>query len=222
MKPLGKLALLAILLFAVSAVIPAAAQQHCRLPARIEVAPCPNAAREEARGSKGDFDHYILSFSWSPAFCASPAGKRATLQCRENDFGWIVHGLWPQYAARRAGQRWPQYCGRVQPVPEPVLRRHLCSSPDPRLMQCEWAKHGSCSDFATPAEYFAAQDRVAAGLSLPAPQPGQSAQAFLTAVVAGNAAQGLDRRHVRVMTGADGIRELRVCLSRDLGRFQPC
>lgn len=222
MKGLCKLALLAILLLAPAAV----AQEQCRLPSRIEVAPCPNAGREEARGQKGDFDHYILSFSWSPAFCAGPSGRRATLQCRDNRFGWIVHGLWPQYATRRAGQRWPQYCGPVQPVPEPVLRRHLCSSPDPRLMQCEWAKHGSCSDFATPAEYFEAQAGVATRLTLPEPQPGQSVQAFTAAVLAANddshGHDRLQRRHLRVIGGPDGIRELRICLERDLVRYRAC
>ncbi len=204
----------------------AGAQQHCRLPDRLTVAPCPNLGREEARGRKGDFDHYILSFSWSPAFCATSAGKRATMQCRDNQFGWIVHGLWPQYAERRAGQSWPQYCGPVQPVPEPVLRRYLCSSPDPRLMQCEWAKHGSCSDFATPAEYFEAQVAVATRLTLPEPQPGQSVQAFTAAILAANddshGHQRLERRHLRVIGGAAGIREIRICLERDLARYRAC
>ena len=204
----------------------AAAQQQCRLPDRVTVAPCPNQVREESRGRKGDFDHYILSFSWSPAFCASPAGRRATLQCRDNQFGWIVHGLWPQYAERRAGQLWPQYCGPVQPVPEPVLRRHLCTSPDPRLMQCEWAKHGSCSDFATAEEYFAAQVGVATRLTLPEPRPGQSVQAFTAVLLAANdeshGPHRLERRHLRVISGPEGIRELRICLERDLLRFRAC
>jgi ribonuclease T2 len=221
-KAIAGLPVLLLLLLAA----PVGAQPQCRLPDRLTVAPCPDSAREEARGRPGDFDYYILSFSWSPAFCATSAGKRAPLQCRDNRFGWIVHGLWPQYAERRAGQRWPQYCGAVQPVPEPVLRRHLCSSPDPRLMQCEWAKHGSCSDFATPADYFAAQLRVAARLTLPEPQPGQSAQAFTAAVLAANddshGHPRLERRHLRVIAGSDGIRELRLCLERDLRRYRAC
>jgi len=205
---------------------PAEAQQQCRLPDRLTVAPCDR--REESRGRKGDFDHYILSFSWSPAFCDSPAGRRATLQCRDNRFGWVVHGLWPQYAERRAngskgGQSWPQYCGPVQPVPEPVLRRHLCSSPDPRLMQCEWAKHGSCSDFATPQAYFETQDRLAESLVLPEPRPGQSARAFAAAVVSANAGRGLDRQHLRVVGSATAeIRDVRICMTRDLSGFTPC
>lgn len=219
MKHLGKLALLLLLLAS-----PAGAQEQCRLPQQLTVSPCNS--REEARGQKGDFDHYILSFSWSPAFCDSPAGRRAVLQCRDNRFAWVIHGLWPQYAQKRAGQSWPQFCAPVQPVPEAVLRRHLCASPDPRLLQCEWAKHGSCSDFATAEDYFAAQARIAQRLTLPAPQPGQSARAFAGAVIAANdASHGHDRleqRHLRVIAGPDGIRELRICLERDLLRYRAC
>lgn len=219
LKAIGGLLLLLLLALPEAA----AAQPQCRLPDRLTAAPCPNLGREEARGRKGDFDHYILSFSWSPAFCASPAGRRATMQCRDNQFGWIVHGLWPQYAERRAGQLWPQYCEPVAPVPEPVLRRHLCASPDPRLMQCEWAKHGSCSDFATAEEYFTAQNRLAESLVLPAPQQGQSARSFAGAVVAANAERGLARQHLRVVENREAeIREIRVCVERDLRRFRPC
>lgn len=223
-KAIGGFLLLLLTVLPAMAVAQAA---QCRLPQQLTVAPCPDLGREEARGRKGDFDHYILTFSWSPAFCESPAGRRATLQCRDNRFGWIVHGLWPQYAARRAnekkGQPWPQYCGPVQPVPEPVLRRHLCSSPDPRLMQCEWAKHGSCSDFATPQAYFEAQDRLAESLVLPEPRPGQSARAFAAAIVSANTGRGLDRQHLRVVGSATAeIREVRICMTRNLSGFTPC
>lgn len=220
MKALSKLALLLVLC---SLSVMAEAQEQCRLPSRIEVAPCPDAAREESRGRKGDFDHYVLSFSWSPAFCAGPGGRRATMQCRDNRFGWVVHGLWPQYAERRAGQLWPQYCGRVDPVPEAVLRKHLCSSPDPRLMQCEWAKHGSCSDFTDAAGYYAAIEILRAKLVLPEPKDGQAPATFETAVAMANAKVGLERRHLRAIgDGGGGMRELRVCVSRDLVRFVPC
>lgn len=218
MKHLGKLALLLLLSLAPGA----QAQDQCRLPSQLTVSPCPNIGREEARGTKGAFDLYILSFSWSPAFCETSAGKRSPMQCRDNGFGWVVHGLWPQYDQPRAGQRWPQYCGAVEPVPAETLRRHLCTSPDPRLMQCEWAKHGSCSDFATPAQYFAAIEKLRARIILPEPQPGQSLRAYESAVVAANAAWGLERRHLQVVGGRDGLRELRLCFDRALAAPIAC
>lgn len=219
MKPLGKLALLLVFLSATDAV----AQEQCRLPSRIEANACPAQAREGSRGTKGDFDHYVLSFSWSPAFCETAAGKRSAMQCRDNRFGWVVHGLWPQYTDRRAGQLWPQYCTPVQPVPEAVLRHHLCASPDPRLMQCEWAKHGSCSDFADPAAYFAAIETLRARYSLPEPVPGQRPAAFESVVAAANAPLGVERRHLQALgDGRGGIRELRLCLDRRLDRPVAC
>jgi ribonuclease I len=64
----------------------------------------PVAAQAEPRA--GAFDYYMLALSWSPTYCASPAGRDDAHQCglgRRYDF--VVHGLWPQY---RNG--WPQYC----------------------------------------------------------------------------------------------------------------
>src|SRR3546814_1587903 len=69
----------------------------------LEAVPC--SQRDEARGRPGDFDFYMLAFSWSPAFCATDAGARSPGQCRDNAFGWVVHGLWPQYAKGPQGRQ---------------------------------------------------------------------------------------------------------------------
>src|SRR3546814_6869806 len=115
------------------------------LPQQVPVQACNR--HEAPRGQPGDFDFYLFSFSWSPAFCATAAGRRSALQCRDNHFGWVLHGLWPQYAASRGiTPPWPQYCGPVAPVPEAVLRRHLCATPDPRLLQCEWRSEEHTSE----------------------------------------------------------------------------
>lgn len=43
------------------------------------------------------FDHYVLSLSWSPSWCATEGKERGSEQCSNSaDFGWILHGLWPQ------------------------------------------------------------------------------------------------------------------------------
>src|SRR5690349_10144580 len=43
-------------------------------------------------------DYYLLSLSWSPQFCKTPAGQSSAnrFQCNENTFGFVVHGFWPQ------------------------------------------------------------------------------------------------------------------------------
>src|SRR3546814_3703817 len=89
MRNRGKLTLL--LLLALLAALPAAAQPQCRLPQQVPVQACNR--HEAPRGQPGDFDFYLLSFSWSPAFCATAAGRRSALQCRDNHFGWVLHGL---------------------------------------------------------------------------------------------------------------------------------
>ncbi|WP_300299722.1 hypothetical protein [Ferrovibrio sp.] len=220
-----KLALsLLLLLVSLPAVAQPVAQPQCRLPPQLEAQACdrPQQGRETPRGTPGDFDHYILSLSWSPAFCASQAGQRSPMQCRDNTFGWVVHGLWPQYRGKRDGAGWPQYCAAVQPVPAEILRRHLCLMPEPQLMQCQWAKHGSCSDFTEPDGYFAAIARMWETLVLPEPQPGQSARDYSATLVAANGSGGLSRRSLRVLGGDAGLRELHLCLSRDLTRFTAC
>lgn len=196
---------------------PVAGQEACRLPERLQAAPCDRS--EESRGKPGDFDYYVLSFSWSPAFCDTSVGKRSRMQCRDNHFGWVVHGLWPQYAkARGARPPWPQYCAPVAPVPEPVLRRHLCSLPDAQLMQCQWAKHGSCSSFADAASYFAAIEKLKARFTLP--EPAGNTADFIRAVLAAN--PDLERDQLRVIRREGYISELRFCLDRRLRRPVSC
>lgn len=216
MKAFSKLAFLVVLLVA-----PAApAQESCRIPGRLDAAAC--ARTEDARGRPGDFDFYIFSLSWSPAFCASEAGARKTGQCRDNGFGWVVHGLWPQYSRdRNAAPPWPQYCAPVADVPAPVLRRHFCAMPDQQLMQCQWAKHGSCAAFATPEDYFAAIARLQARFALPAPQSeGMPAAALRRAVLAAH--PGLQARHLQVIRRDGKIREVRLCLDRALQNPVDC
>ena len=54
----------------------------------------------------GDFDYYVMSLSWSAAWCALEGDARDDPQC---DVGrgltFVLHGLWPQHEAG-----WPQYC----------------------------------------------------------------------------------------------------------------
>jgi ribonuclease T2 len=216
---------LALLLLLLLPAIPAQAQsQQCRIPAQIEVQACsrPDQTRELPRGRPGDFDHYILSLSWSPAFCATTAGQNSRVQCADNRFGWVVHGLWPQYREKRDGAAWPQYCAVVQPVPAEVLRRTMCTMPETRLMQCQWAKHGSCSDFSDPAAYFATITRLRDRLALPEPTPRQSAKDYAAVLAAANADKGLTVQSLRALAQDGVIREVHLCLSRDLSQFIPC
>lgn len=213
---LGKFAAFLLLLFAPLA---AAAQDACRIPDGLQAAPC--ARRDSSRGMPGDFDHYVLAFSWSPAFCASDAGRTRTAQCRDNDFGWVVHGLWPQYAkARRESEPWPQYCAPVQPLPSALLRRHFCAMPEQQLMQCQWAKHGSCSGLGSEA-YFAAIARLQRRFTLPSPPDEAMPSGRLRDMVLA-ANPGLRPEHLRITRRDGRIREVRICLDKALEEPADC
>ncbi len=46
----------------------------------------------------GEFDYYLLSLSWSPAWCALTGDDRHDPQCDAGrGLTFTVHGLWPQY-----------------------------------------------------------------------------------------------------------------------------
>ena len=64
----------------------------------------PAAADDRA----GDFDFYVLSLSWSATYCNTDS-RPDPAQCRR-DFGFIVHGLWPQYE-----RGYPDYCPTNMP-----------------------------------------------------------------------------------------------------------
>ncbi|EPY01644.1 ribonuclease T2 family protein [Magnetospirillum fulvum] len=128
--------------------------------------PMPDARAESCgpvRGSTGQFDYYLLSLSWSPAFCATPAGAKAVDQCGATApaRGFVVHGLWPQYlpgsgTAGQSGALWPQCCGGAEPFrPDAVPPQLDGLMIGTDLRRHEWAKHGVC---ATPRtrDYFAA------------------------------------------------------------------
>jgi ribonuclease T2 len=113
---------------------------QCRVPSRIAAVPAP---RMEGPARRAVIGRYSLALSWSPEFCRTRQrdGGHA-LQCSgaQGRFGFIVHGLWPE--ARRGAA--PQWCS-LNPRPSPaIIRSNLCMMPSPRLIEHEWAKHGSC------------------------------------------------------------------------------
>jgi ribonuclease T2 len=104
----------------------------------------------------GIFDYYQLSLSWSPEFCYS---KSDNPEC-SGHYGFIVHGLWPQF---RNG-RWPEYCGRQPGLSNP--NRMLDIMPDPHLIQHEWSAHGTCSGL-NADNYFGLIRRTFTSLKIP-------------------------------------------------------
>jgi ribonuclease T2 len=113
----------------------------CALPAR--------ADGERA----GDFDYYVLALSWSPNWCKLEGDARGSEQC-QRDFGWVVHGLWPQYE-----EGWPAYCPTVA---RPPSRQMTAAQADifgaGGAAWYQWKKHGVCSGLEADDYYALARD----------------------------------------------------------------
>lgn len=172
--------------------------------------------------AQGDFDFYVLALSWSPTFCDSEAAGRNREQCGEDkDFGWVVHGLWPQ---NESG--WPENCPTSEGdrVPQRIGRSVIDIMPSIGLIGHQWRKHGSCSGLAM-SDYFSlvrqAYDtiRIPDELSDGDSQSRTSPQAVEAAFIRSN--PGLPRSAVAVTCDRERIDEVRICLDRSLG-FRAC
>lgn len=163
-------------------------------------------------------DFHMLVLSWSPSFCrsAGPQGntpRHLAFQCRDNSFGWVVHGLWAELedpeSCDQAGRiipLHPRYCrGDLPPLPEPLVKANMCMMPGSRLIQGEWEKHGACI-FNEPSAYFAKIRELRGQLVLPGEMMPQS-QLFRWM-----RANNPILRDVR-MDYSPGGKELRICYS---------
>jgi ribonuclease T2 len=166
-------------------------------------------------GTPGDFAYYLLSLSWSPAFCLSSPGAAECNGTRR--YGFIVHGLWPQYE-----QGWPEHCDVHRPVPDDVVQSMADLMPARALVYHEWSTHGTCSGL-EPAEFFALVRRAYAGvlippsLSNPARAIQQSPAAVADAFLHANPRLGT--RSLVVTCSGQGearLREVHLCLDRSL------
>ncbi len=179
------------------------------------------SAAAQTVGEPGKFDYYVLSLSWSPAFCASRPSDRQPEQCRATPrFGFVVHGLWPQHA--KGG--WPERCSAERRVPQPVIDRMLPLMPSKGLILHEWLKHGTCTG-QSPADYFAKVEAARARITLPpdiatpalpAPVP---AEVLRDRLIAAN--PGLSVPSLALVCNGPQVAEVRICLNPDLG-FRPC
>lgn len=140
----------------------AATGPSCAIPREVRPARAvPPPAREVSRGVP--IASYMLSLTWSPEWCRSRANAPgARMQCRDNKFGFVVHGLWPN----GAGKTHPRYCGPAPALSPATVRANLCMTPSPELLQREWAAHGSCG-WNAPEPYFAKAAELWRGINVP-------------------------------------------------------
>lgn len=172
-------------------------------------------AQDRRPDAPGQFDYYILSLSWSPSFCETATGNARRQQCGPRPFSFVVHGLWPQYE-----RGFPESCQ----VPPPRLDRNIMRGmldlmPAPGLVFHEWDQHGTCSGL-PPREYFDLVRRAREKVRIPeqysdprAPltvTPSQVIDAFVSAN------EGLSPNGITVDCNRTRLREVRICLTREL------
>lgn len=195
----------------------------CDQQAQSDSEPAQAAAVEAGKRiplGKG-FDFYVLSLSWSPSYCEAEGENANRQQCASGrPYAFVVHGLWPQFE-----RGFPEDCGTGGPDVDSDTARSLYDlMPSAGLIRHEWRKHGTCSGLSQ-ADYFKvlrfARERVVV------PQefrrlddyrtlsPGEAEQAFL------KANPGLDASEVAVTCDRRFLREVRICMSKDLG-FRSC
>lgn len=127
-----------------------------------------------------DSEYYVLSYSWAPRHCSNVSkadkkpGAKDYLQCGSGaDFGYILHGLWPQGAKDRSGG-YPRACeGDQGKIDRKILERYLCMTPSVWLLQHEYEYHGTCMHdevLETPKNYFDTAMKLHAKLKLPKQQ----------------------------------------------------
>lgn len=108
-------------------------------------------------------DYLTLVLSWSPTYCASPAGRSDTVQCAAGRrYAFVVHGLWPQFE-----RGWPEYCDDGRAVPDETVEAMRDIMPSRRLIRHEWRKHGTCSGLG-PHGYFVATRALFDRIRIPA------------------------------------------------------
>jgi len=174
------------------------------------------ASSAAAQDRAGVFDYYVLSLSWSPNWCLQEGAARGSPQCDENaDFGWVLHGLWPQYE-----QGWPANCpSSFRPPSRSRTGQMADIMGTSGLAWHQWNKHGVCSGL-DPDDYYAlsrlafdsiTRPEVFRKLTDPVTLP---ASLIEEAFLRDN--PDLEPDGVTITCKQGAIQEVRICLTRDL------
>jgi ribonuclease T2 len=166
------------------------------------------------------FDFYVLSLSWSPSYCEAEGENANRQQCASGrPYAFVVHGLWPQFE-----RGFPADCGGSGDVDNDTARSLYDLMPSAGLIRHEWRKHGTCSGLSQ-ADYFQvlrfARERVVVPREFRrlddyrTLSPGEAEQSFL------EANPGLDASDIAVTCDRRFLREIRICMTKDLG-FRAC
>ncbi len=168
------------------------------------------------------FDFYVLALSWSPSYCEANGEDANRQQCgAARPYGFIVHGLWPQFE-----RGYPANCptDRSLDVPQDELRALYNIMPSAGLIRHQWKKHGTCSGLSR-QDYFATLRAARDRIRIPADygktgayktvDPAALERAFLAAN------DGSDAAGIVVTCDERFVSEVRICMTRELD-FRTC
>ncbi|MBB6179063.1 ribonuclease T2 family protein [Pseudorhizobium flavum] len=168
------------------------------------------------------FDFYVLSLSWSPTYCATQKRPSRSPQCSsDEEFRFVVHGLWPQHE-----RGYPEYCRSQEPqrVPRSVGNIVFDIMPSMGLIGHQWRKHGSCSGL-TQRGYFDATRQAFERIQIPPKVSDGEARLTLPAAeiersfVAAN--PGMSTSGIAISCEGQRLKEIRICLTKEF-RFRDC
>ncbi|CUH75235.1 ribonuclease T2 family protein [Tropicibacter naphthalenivorans] len=172
------------------------------------------ATSATAQDISGEFDYYVMALSWSPNWCALEGDGRQSPQCDE-DFGWVLHGLWPQYH-----RGYPKFCNTVERQPSRQMTQEMADIMGTSgLAWHQWKKHGVCTGLSASAYYQLSRDAYATvnrpevfrKLDKTVKVPASVVEeAFL------KANPQLEPDMITITCNQGYIQEARVCLSKDL------
>ena len=173
---------------------------------------CARAEGERA----GEFDYFVMALSWSANWCALEGDARRSPQCDASaDYGWILHGLWPQFH-----RGYPSFCQTAQRPPSRGITTQMADiMGTPGLAWHQWKKHGSCTDL-TAEDYYALSRRAYETVTRPAIFRKLDRTVKLPASVVEEAFlkenPDLSPDSITITCRKGYIQEARICLSRDL------
>lgn len=185
------------------------------------LAPAPFATTARATDLPGQFDHWLFVLSWSPSYCEAESDGGNPEQCDSGrPYGFVVHGLWPQYA-----RGWPEYCASADRRLAPAFVDEVFPlMPSRGLIRHQWEKHGTCSGL-SPEAYF---DRVREARRL-IRVPEDLQTLYIDSMVSPAVIErmfrgvnpGMPANAISVTCDRRRLREVRICLDRDFG-YRAC
>jgi ribonuclease T2 len=165
----------------------------------------------------GKFDYYVLSLSWSPLYCADAShADRDPDQCGQGRrYAFVTHGLWPN----NERPPHPRDCGGDPNLPGALVSQMIGIMPSPALIRHEWRSHGTCSGM-NAADYFAKIRAAYRLINIPPKYRSPAEDLVVPASTLRDdfyrANRGIPPAAVRFDCTGRNLRELRVCLTKDL------